>query len=297
MPARGINFTFYLMDGEPDGKIKVTNTSWNGVVYKIPREKLPQCRDFDAFKQSGVYFLFGDQKVYVGQAEVRRNGNAVYQRVIEHTTDRYQNDWNEVVVFTGKDATTLGRTDVSFLENYFFQKALSSGSFTVLNNNTPSPGTVSEEKKSELESFADYVDMIVGILGYKVFEPCISNNSHTTLCEETQTVSIPPLPDLSTPIGQFVYTALVNLGTSGYTFSDSEIDTMCTSEWSKETFHTKYPFMRRFVPGITNNKGIDGHVRYKAEPFTFGDVQVLVTKEWFERQRNYFITWYNSLHA
>ena len=90
--------------------------------------------------------------------------------------------------------------------------------------------------------------------------------------------------------------ALTNLSASGYEFSPSEIDEMCTPEWSIETFHTQNAFMKRYVPGSTDNKGPDGYVRFWSEPFAFGGVQVLISKEWFEgNQRNYFTNWYNSL--
>lgn len=109
------------------------------------------------------------------------------------------------------------------------------------------------------------------------------------------TISIPPLPDNTLKVGQFVYTAMRNLEKSGYTFSDDEISEMCSAEWTKKIFHTAKPFMKRYMPGKTDNKGEDGFVRFRSEPFTFGEIQVLVSKEWFDRQRSYFIAWYNSL--
>lgn len=107
---------------------------------------------------------------------------------------------------------------------------------------------------------------------------------------------IPQLPKEDLKIGEFVRMALYNLSASGYEFKPDEIDEMCTSEWSIKTFHTKNAFMKRYILGYTDNKGPDGYVRFWNEPFTFGSIQVLVSKEWFEgNQRNYFISWYNSL--
>lgn len=107
--------------------------------------------------------------------------------------------------------------------------------------------------------------------------------------------SIPPLPDSSLKIGQFVYSAMKNLSEFGYMFSQDVIDEMTTSEWSKKTFHTAYPFMKRFVAGHTDTKGKDGRNRFRSIPYTFGDVQVLISKEWHENQRQLFIDWYSSL--
>ena len=114
--------------------------------------------------------------------------------------------------------------------------------------------------------------------------------------ETTNKTAVPPLPDESLKVGQFVYTAMKALSKSGYVFSDYEIDRMCTPEWTKEIFHTSKPFMKRYITGITDNKGQDGFVRFLSEPYTFGETQVLISKEWFERQRVYFIAWYNSLN-
>ena len=107
---------------------------------------------------------------------------------------------------------------------------------------------------------------------------------------------IPPLPDNSMKIGQFVYTAMRNLSKCGYQFSAQEIDEMCSAEWTKKTFHTTKPFMKRYTPGLTDNKGTDGFVRFLAEPYSFGESQVLISKEWYERQRVFFETWYNALN-
>lgn len=109
-------------------------------------------------------------------------------------------------------------------------------------------------------------------------------------------IQIPQLPQENLKIGEFVRMALNNLSASGYEFKPSEIDEMCTPEWSTKTFHTKHTFMKRYTPGLTDNKGQDGYVRYWSEPFTFGKDQVLISKEWFEgNQRNYFVSWYTSL--
>lgn len=107
---------------------------------------------------------------------------------------------------------------------------------------------------------------------------------------------IPPLPDKSLKIGQFVYTAMRNLSKCGYQFSAQEIDEMCSAEWTKKTFHTTKPFMKRYTPGLTDNKGTDGFVRFLAEPYSFGESQVLISKEWYERQRVFFEAWYNTLN-
>ena len=300
---RGKTINVFLIDGEANGKIRAQISNWNGVAYKIPRDLLAECKTFEAFQQSGVYFLFGYKNVYVGQAEVRKSGKGIYQRIIDHETDKYKDDWEEVVIFTTKD-NSFGRTDISYLENRFYKKALVAGRYDVRNGVEPTIGTVTEEKENELEEFIDQAELVLGALGYKVFEP-MRDNVSTSGSSDSQESSIkqtvPELPDRDgAKIGQYIYTVMRNLSNSGYIFSSDEIDLMCTPEWSLEHFHTGKPFMKRYVKGKTDNKGPDGNVRFKQinksnPPYVFGGIEVYISKEWFEPQYNYFIDWYKSL--
>ena len=167
--ARGKNISVFLMDRSANGKIKAQISNWNGIAYKIPRDCLADCKNLDEFGQSGVYYLFGYGNVYVGQAEVRKSGKGILQRIIDHQNDKHCDAWEEVVIFTAKD-NSLGRTDLSYLENRFYNIAKKSGRYTVLNSNEPTMGTVTEEKEAELEEFIDQAELILGALGYKIFE-------------------------------------------------------------------------------------------------------------------------------
>lgn len=296
--ARGKNISVFLIDGVANGKIKAQISNWNGIAYKIPRELLAECKDFEAFKQSGVYFLFGNRSVYVGQAEVRKNGKGIHQRILDHESDKYAETWDEVVVFTTKD-NSFGRTDISYLENRFYNKALSAKRYVVQNGNEPTIGTVTEEKQDELEEFMDQAELILGALGYKVFDPIeefIPLPVPVPVTEEKKQPVIPELPDKSLKIGEYVRTAMRNLSSSGYAFEQSAINEMLTSEWSQEHFHTVKPFMKLYVKGKTDNKDAAGkYVRFWNEEFCFGESHVYISKEWYESQRKYFDEWYLSL--
>ncbi len=83
MLTQGRNINYYLIDGLPTGRIKCTTANWTGVAYKIPRTELEKCKDRPDLTQSGIYFLFGtsdetgENVVYVGQADVWKNGNGI----------------------------------------------------------------------------------------------------------------------------------------------------------------------------------------------------------------------------
>ena len=148
------------------------------MAYKIPNSYLSKCKERQDLKQSGVYFLFGDDEgdkptVYIGQAGIRKNGEGVLFRVAEHLKGNF--DFNEVVILTTQN-NSFGPTEISYLENKFTNMALETDRYKVKNGNDPNPGNVTEEKESELEDYVEYSKIILGVLGYKIFVPLIKSN-------------------------------------------------------------------------------------------------------------------------
>lgn len=174
------------MDGTPNGRIKCTLANWTGVVYKIPRTELDKCKGRDDLSQSGVYFLFGtsdqtdDNVVYIGQAGVRKNGEGLLCRLIEHKRNPDKDYWTEAVVFTTSN-NSFGPTEISYLENRFCGLAMDAGRYIVKNGNDPTPGNITEEKESELEEFIDYAKIVMGALGHKLFEPLTDKQKPTVV--------------------------------------------------------------------------------------------------------------------
>ena len=317
MAKRGKTIQVFLMDGEASGRIKATISNWNGLAYKIPRSKLSACKERDDLSQSSVYFLFGgniDGKrdvVYIGQAGIRKTGGGILTRLMEHDKNPDKDYWTEAVVFTTSN-NSFGQTELSFLENRFCNMALNANRYEVKNAIEPTSGNITEEKESELEEYADYAELILGVLGYKVFEqqsqsksigsqvaPIVNSPVVGPKPEIKQRMSSnyqkPPLPSKSLKIGAFVRTAMTALSESGYVFEEEAINQMCTPEWTKKVFHTEKPFMRKYVSGETTTKDAAGYVRFWSVPFTFGSVTILISKEWYVNQYSYFEEWYNTL--
>ena len=176
MAQRGRTISLYLLNGSVTGTIKYTLPNWTGVIYKIPRTELEACKSREDLKQSGVYFLFGksdeDGKsvVYVGQAGIRKNGNGLLGRIVEHAKNPDKDYWTEAVAITTTN-NSFGPTEISYLENQFTQLAMKANRYVVKNANDPNPGNITEEKESELEEFIDYAKVVMGMLGHKVFIP------------------------------------------------------------------------------------------------------------------------------
>lgn len=176
MPVTRKNINLFLMDGEPTGRLKCSLLNWTGIGYKIPRTYLAECADIKYLKQSGVYFLFGTDSnenpaVYIGQAGIRKNKEGLLYRVKEsHNSIDY---WTEAVMFTTTN-DSFGPTEISYLENRFCNLALQGNRYKVKNSNDPNPGNLTEEKESEMEEFIGYSKLVMGVLGYKIFEPYIA---------------------------------------------------------------------------------------------------------------------------
>lgn len=171
------NFNLFLMDGRVTGRIKCTLSNWTGLAYKIPRTYLDECKDRTDLKQSGVYFLFGknemeEDEVYIGQAGIRKNGEGVLFRVIEHLKDDFY--FSDAIMLTTQN-NSFGPTEISYLENKFTNLAKEIDRYKVRNGNDPNPGNVTEEKESELIDFIEYSKMVLGVLGYKLFVPILDN--------------------------------------------------------------------------------------------------------------------------
>ncbi|GHU04350.1 methionine sulfoxide reductase [Alphaproteobacteria bacterium] len=182
MATRGKSINLFLMDGLPDGRVKCTLANWTGVAYKIPRTELEKCKGRDDLSRSGVYFLFGtseqtsDNVVYIGQAGIRKNGEGILFRLQEHIRNPDKYYWTEAVVFTTSN-NSFGPTEISYLENRFCLLAKEANRYELKNINSPTSGNTTEEKESELEEFIDYAKIVMGTLGYKLFDKLIKNES------------------------------------------------------------------------------------------------------------------------
>lgn len=114
--------------------------------------------------------------VYIGQAGVRKNGEGILNRLVEHNRNPKKDYWTEAIALTTSN-DSLGPTEISYLEHQFYQLAVKAKRYDVKNDNDPTPGNISEEKESELDEFIEYAKVIVGTLGHKVFVPLLADNN------------------------------------------------------------------------------------------------------------------------
>lgn len=183
MNKRSKSINLFLIDGDVKGRIKCTIANWTGLVFKIPRIQVEDSKNREELKQTGVYFLFGSaddsevdkDNVYIGQAGLRANGEGLLFRINEHKNDVSKDYWNEAVVVTTSN-NSFGPTEISYLENKLVMMAKHANRYEVKNNVNPNKGNITEEKKSELEEFIENLKLVIGTLGYKVFEDVINED-------------------------------------------------------------------------------------------------------------------------
>lgn len=177
--AKSTAITLLLLDGTANGRIKCTINSRTGIIFKIPRKDLSKCNGLDELKSDGVYFLLGEadgrQKIYVGQAGSRKNGKGLLNRLNEHNRDADKNFWSEAIILTTVN-NSFGATEISWLEHKFCNMAIEAGCCEVVNGSEPSPGNITEEKASDLEDHAEFAQLVLSTIGYKIFEPPQKNS-------------------------------------------------------------------------------------------------------------------------
>lgn len=172
--AKSTLINLFLIDGTANGRIKCTINSRTGIIFKIPRKDLSKCKGLEGLENDGVYFLLGEedgrQTIYIGQAGSRKNGKGILGRLNEHDRSADKNFWTETIIFT-TSINCFGATEINWLEHKFCNMAIKAARCVVKNSNDPSPGNITEEKESELEDHIEFAQLILGAIGYKIFEP------------------------------------------------------------------------------------------------------------------------------
>ncbi|WP_326833531.1 GIY-YIG nuclease family protein [Cutibacterium porci] len=188
----------FLMDGSPNGRIKCSLDNWVGKVYLIPRTEITRSKDRPELAQTGIYLLFGtdtetgDAFLYAGQARERKNGNGVLARVAEHLSEEKLNYFTHAILIIDSD-NSFGPTEISYLENAFYQQALAADRVKAVNSNDPSPGNVTEEKKAALDEFISTAKILIGSLGHRVFDAVDDAKSVTQASSRSASPGAEPL--------------------------------------------------------------------------------------------------------
>ncbi len=167
----GQTIKMFLIDGNSDGRLTCELSNWTGLAYRIPRTEVKKCNDRPNLNSTGIYMLFGrneedEEAVYIGEAE------EVYNRLQDHL--REKDFWNEVIVFISKDEN-LNKAHIKYLENKLYHKAKKANRYKIVNGNIPPMPSISEADRAEMNTFGENVEMLVNMLGHKLFSEVQKN--------------------------------------------------------------------------------------------------------------------------
>lgn len=176
MAIFGKTISLFLIEGDPNKRWVCELSNWNGKAYKIPRIDVKRCDDRKDLTACGVYFLFGksdsDEKgiVYIGEAE------NVYERLKQHDAPNGKDFWNECIVFISKD-NRLNKAHIKYLEHRCYLLAKEADRYYIENSTIPADASLTEAEQAEMEEFLYNICLINNVLGHKVLEPLVVEES------------------------------------------------------------------------------------------------------------------------
>lgn len=188
------------------GASKYVNNDWGTIAFIIPRKQLQLKFADKELRYNCIYFLFGfdqtTEKVYVGQAKKRNNGESVLARLREHDTSKtesYRDIWEWAVVCTGKE-DTWSLDDLNALEHAFYNEIPTTQN---LNGNNPNSGGANYDAYTDkIRQIKNYITSI----GFNLFADnedtekiqVTSEVNENTIVEDLQN-GLARIPEIVTP--------------------------------------------------------------------------------------------------
>lgn len=220
--------------------------------------------------------------------------------------------WTQVVLMTTKD-DSFNASDIDYLESRLIDLAGKAGKSDSDNKKRGNPKKVDEFRQAELEQYLEEALFLLELVGIKVFksEPRRIRKANNRAIQveavsSTRPVAStgqnkPPLPDNSLGPCAFAKTALKALLSSGYTFTEQQMQLYGTVEGSKPYTTRNLPMFWLLKDG-ESRAACDKNVRarYWKDEFVSGDYRFLMYSQWYEdpkkgATKENFINWYNTL--
>lgn len=163
-----------LIDDDPSMRVVCDQANRTARVVKVPRAMLAQSADRPELSQVGLYLLVGDNVdepdrpyVYVGESE------GVFQRLLQHDKSFDKSwTWRLALVVLAQDGA-INKAHVKYLEHTWY-RALKAADAVELEQTTPAPATLNESELAAAEDFSATAKALVGVLGFRFFEPLVS---------------------------------------------------------------------------------------------------------------------------
>jgi len=161
---KGRSLELYFIDGRPDGMLTAEVFNWTGHVLVTPRTQIGAALARKEAQFTGVYLLLGEQDgeplAYIGE------GEDISDRIRNHDTKK---DWWSTAVLVTSAANNLHKAHAKYLEARLIEEARSVKRINLENGTTPSRSGLSEAARANMESFLDYLLMILPALRIDMF--------------------------------------------------------------------------------------------------------------------------------
>ncbi len=164
MTSQGRSLELYFIDGRPDGMLTAEVFNWTGHVLMTPRTRIGAALARKEASYTGVYLLLGEQdgepRAYIGE------GEDISERIRNHDTRK---DWWTTALLVTAAANTLNKAHIKYLEARLVEEARAVGRVALDNANTPPRPGLSEAAQSNMETFLNYLLMVLPALRVDMF--------------------------------------------------------------------------------------------------------------------------------
>jgi hypothetical protein len=177
----GRSIRIFLVDGTPTG-VRTAELGLSTIkALAIPRASLVSVSAREEIQKTGVYVLIGadsdspgQKRIYVGE------GDVLLTRLASHNKSEDKDFWDECVVFVSKDQN-LTKSHARYVEARLIKLAADAKRVALSNSTAPeTKGWLPEADQVEMEQFIDQARLLLGTLGYNIFESQQSTPSLTT---------------------------------------------------------------------------------------------------------------------
>ena len=293
--AKAKTINLLLSDGTLDGLVTVEDSSWEGILLIAPREKTNELFIQEETKFWGTYILVSENEVYIGQA------SELQKRIRQH--DAKFDFWDKVILITTKD-DSLNKSAIDYIEHDLIHKAKQNEYLHMENKQSGNKPKVNRFEKVKLDNFIDNALLLLELIGVSVFAesnkmlrsypPVVSINESPQNYGEKTKLS---LPDEKLKIGEYVRAMMNQLVDIGYRFTENQVANLTSKEWCHENLSMHYPLFKVKTGDSNERYDTKGRLRYYKDVYVFGDLEVYLTKELFDRGnvRANLRKWYSSL--
>lgn len=181
--SSGQSLKLFFIDGKQDGMLTAEIFNWTGHVLVAPRTQIVQALARHESTYTGVYLLLGERDdeeyVYVGESE------NISERIRMHDL---QKDWWTRVIFVVARANNLNKAHAKYLEARLVEEAKAVGSIKLDNANMPSCPSLSEADVADMESFLDYLLMVLPAVRVDSF---VQKKRSAAPAMEAKAISVP----------------------------------------------------------------------------------------------------------